>query len=170
MNILLAKIDDNMNSSTTFIHGVVLERIDIISIMNCDPEFTSDSVCCHSERINTSLPAEMNAFGVLFPDQILLEYNDSQYQAQTFVTSDVEFVGIDDTGRPLVEIAGYYTTSLSLRFLRFNIQFGEVDLPIQSPDSSSDNNIHMILAATSCYALDRSTTDYNHSSPCHKVT
>jgi hypothetical protein len=49
----------------------------------------------------------------------------------------------------MVEIAGYYTPSLSLRFLRFNIQFWEVDLPIQSSDSSSsDNNIHMILAAT----------------------
>jgi hypothetical protein len=65
----------------------------------------------------------MNAFGVLFPYQYLLEYNDSQYQAQTFVASNVKFDGADDTGRPMVEIAGYYTPSLSLRFLRFNIQF-----------------------------------------------
>ena len=144
MNILLGKIDNNISSLTTFIHGVVLERIDIVSRVNCNPDFINDSVCCHSERINTFLPAEMNAFGVLLPDQYLLEYNDSRYQAQIFVTSDFDFFGTDDMGRPKFEIAGYYTTSLSLRFLRFNIQFGEIQ------SSSNNDNIHnvMILSAT----------------------
>ena len=143
MNILLGKIDNNINSSTTLISGLVLGRLDIVSTAKCNPELINDGVCCHSERINVSLPAEMNAFGVLLPDQFLLEYNDSQYQAQTFIANNFGLVGIDDIGRPHFEIAGHYT-SLSLRFLRFNIQ---EDLPSQLSDSNSAN-IRMILLAT----------------------
>ena len=143
MNILLGRIDNNITSSTTIIHGVVLERVDIISTAKCNPEFTNDGVCCHSERIDVSLPAEMNAFGVLLPDQYLLEYNNSRYQAQTFVAGNFGFVGTDNIRRAQFEIAGHYE-SLSLRFLRFNIQAG---LPSQSSDSNSAN-IRRILSAT----------------------
>ena len=62
---------------------------------------------------------------------------------QTFVASNFDFVGVDDISRVQFEIAGHYE-SLSLRFLRFNIQ---ADLPSQSSDSNSAN-IRMIFLAT----------------------
>ena len=93
--------------------------------MKCNSDLTDDkTVCCHSEQINTPLPAQMNGFAVFFPDQVLLEYNDSQYQVETFVTADFGTTGLNKNGQILFEATGY-TANLNLRFLRFGIQFGE---------------------------------------------
>jgi hypothetical protein len=112
--ILLRRLATDTGPTSTSISGTVLNRIDINTTVKC----TNDSVCCHSERINASLLAEMNAFGVIFPDQTLLEYNDSQYQVQTFVASDIEFLDLTSNGQMMFEATGF-TTNLNLRFLRF---------------------------------------------------
>ena len=135
ITILLGRLATNtVGSSSTSISGTVLEIISIDTTVKCSPDFTNN-VCCHSERINTTLPAEMNAFGVLLPEQSLLEYNDSQYQVQTFVTSDIVFAGVTSDGHVMFEASGF-TTNLNLRFLRFVIS-GEVTT--QPPPASSSS-------------------------------
>ncbi len=138
MNILLGRIDEK-SSAKTFISGTVIHRIDINDIMKCNPDLTNDNtVCCHSKQIDISLPTQMNGFAVLFPNQTLLEYNDSRYQVETFVTTDFNFPGVNSNGQPMFEVTGY-TTNLNLRFLRFGI--GE-------KTSQPDVNVTMIIAAT----------------------
>ena len=124
ITILLGRLATNtVGPSSISISGTVLEIISIDTTVKRSLDFTNN-VCCHSERINTTLPAEMNAFGVLLPEQSLLEYNDSQYQAQTFVVSDIVFSGVTSDGHVMFEASGF-TTNLNLRFLRFVIS-GEV--------------------------------------------
>ena len=136
ITILLGRLATNtVGPSSTSISGTVLERISIDTTVKCSPDFTNN-VCCHSERINTTLPAEMNAFGVLLPEQSLLEYNDSQYQAQTFVVNDIVFAGVTSDGQVKFEASGF-TTNLNLRFLRFVIS-GEVTT--QPPPASGSRH------------------------------
>ena len=124
MDILLGKID-RINSANTFISAIVLARININAIVTCNRELTdNNAVCCHSEQINISLPTQMNGFAVVFPNQALLEYNDSQYQVETFVTTAIDFIRINSNDQPILEVTGY-TTNLTLRFLRFVIEKNE---------------------------------------------
>ena len=133
---------DTVGPFTTSISGTVLDSINIDATVKCSPDFTNN-VCCHSEGINTILPAEMNAFGVFLPEQTLLEYNDSQYQAQTFVVGDINFIGVTSDDNVIFEASGF-TTNLNLRFLRFIIS-GEVATQ-PPPASNSDSRRETFLA------------------------
>ena len=137
---------DTVGPYSTSISGTVLDRISIDSTVKCSPDFTN-SVCCHSERINTTLPAEMNALGVFLPEQTLLEYNDSQYQAQTFVVGDINFIGETSDSHVIFEASGF-TTNLNLRFLRFIISGEVTTQPPPTSESDSENNSRREMIGT----------------------
>ena len=142
MNILLGRMDNDVNSSSTHLSGIVMERVDISTLVIC----TNDniSVCCHSEIINVSLPTGVNAFGVLWPKQNFLEYNDSQYQVQTFVSTEFNFIGTNSIGQPRFETYGH-TTNLSLRFLRFSIEKQQIESVTEPNSSSTTENLIMAI-------------------------
>ena len=127
--ILFGRLNSDTKQSSTFISGTILDLIEINTTVKCDPDFVSINACCHSERINSSLPTEMNAFGVIFPNQtqILLEYNDSQHQVQTFVATNADATGLTSRGQLMFESSGF-TTVLNLRVLRFVVS-GEITSP-----------------------------------------
>ena len=104
----------------TSLTGRVLEQIPINTTVQCIPELSNDSLCCHSERIPITLTNETNAFAVQFPNQILLEYNDSQSPVETFVASQVNVIGVGSNGLSIIQANGHFM-DLSLRFIRFAI-------------------------------------------------
>ena len=127
--ILYGRLNSDTKQSSSFISGTILDLIEINTTVKCDPDFTSANACCHSERINSSLPTEMNAFGIVFPNQtqILLEYNNSQHQVQTFVATNTDFTGLTSRRQFLFESTGF-TTVLNLRVLRFVVS-GDITPP-----------------------------------------
>lgn len=138
MNILLGRMDNDVNSSSAHVSGIVMERVDISTLVICAND--NISVCCHSEIINVSLPTGVNVFGVLWPKQNFLEYNDSQYQVQTFVSTEFNFIGTNSIGQPRFETYGH-TTNLSLRFLRFSTGKQQIDSDLEQNGSSTVNQI-----------------------------
>ena len=132
MAILLGSIDDMESSATTFTARVFIQET-IETIMNCNlGKQINDSVCCQSVRVNVTLPTQLlqqvNAFGVEFPNQTLLEYTDSQdnrSRVNTFVTNGMDFLGFEsnvDQQPVLVLQANGKFVDLNLRFLRFVIE------------------------------------------------
>ena len=104
----------------TSLTGRVLEQIPINTTVQCIPELSNDSLCCHSERITITLTNETNAFAIQFPNQILLEYNDSLSQVETFVATQVNVIGVGSNGLSIIQASGRFM-DLSLRFIRFII-------------------------------------------------
>ena len=141
MAIILARIDDARSDNTTFT-GIVLDSISINATVECNQELRNNHhVCCHSERIDTSLPIQMNGISVLFPNQRLLEYNDSQYQVETFVTDvqEADILKVDSNGQPIIQGNGYFM-NLNLRFLRFTIDDNESPETTKPPRPSGPPN------------------------------
>jgi hypothetical protein len=131
MSILLGSID-NIEPSDTSLMGRVFVQKTIESTVNCNiKQAMNNSVCCQSLRIDITLPTQLlqqvNAFGVEFPNQTLLEYsNDSQNNiVETFVGTSLDFRGFvntDDQEPVLMLQANGYFMDLSLRYLRLVIE------------------------------------------------
>ena len=100
--------------------GRILEQISINTTVECIPELSNDSLCCHSEKIAITLTNETNAFAVQFPNQILLEYNGSQSMVETFVASRVNVIGVGSNGLSIIQANGNFM-DLNLRFIQFII-------------------------------------------------
>ena len=79
--------------------GRVFTQVAIDTTVKCNLILTNDSVCCQSERINVTLPTQVlqqiNAFSIAFPNQTLLEYNDSQNMVNTI---SLDFRGFVSNG------------------------------------------------------------------------
>ena len=142
MTIFLAVIDE-ARSGNTSLTGTILDRIDINAVVNCNPKLSNDQVCCHSERIATSLRTEMNGIAVQFPNQRLLEYNDSQNQVETFVVTEANFIGRDNE-EPIFQGTGGFM-NLNLRFLRLVIDEIMEDEVMDLPTSKS-KTVNAIIA------------------------
>ena len=112
--------------------GRILEQISINTTVECIPELSIDSLCCHSEKIAVTLTNETNAFAVQFPNQILLEYNGSQSKVETFVASRTNVVRVDSNGLSIIQANGNFM-DLNLRFIQVVINpqnTTTTDLPI----------------------------------------
>jgi hypothetical protein len=140
ISILLGSIDKIEPSNTSFT-GRVFAQKTIESTVNCNiKKVINDGVCCQSVRVDVTLPTplsqQVNALGLEFPNQILLEYgNDSQNnRVETFVGTSLDFRGFvntDDQESVLMLQANGYFMDLSLRYLRLIIE--------ESPNSQSAN-------------------------------
>ena len=100
--------------------GRIVEQISINTTVECIPELSNDSLCCHSEKIAITLTNETNAFAVQLPNQILLEYNGSQSMVETFVASRVNVIGVGSNGLSIIQANGNFM-DLNLRFIQFII-------------------------------------------------
>ncbi len=102
--------------------GRILEQISINTTVECIPELSNDSLCCHSERIDITLTNETNAFAIQFPNQILLEYNtsESQSKVETFVATRANVIGVGSNGLSIIQANGNFM-DLNLRFIQFII-------------------------------------------------
>ena len=132
MAILLGNIDSMEPSATTFIGSVFIQET-IETMVNCNlGKQINDSVCCQSVRVDVTLPTQLlqqvNAFGVEFPNQTLLEYTDSQNnrsRVNTFVANGLDFIDFGssvDQQPVLILQANGKSVGLNLRFLRFVIE------------------------------------------------
>jgi hypothetical protein len=148
MSILLGSIDNVEPSDTSFTGRVFIQKT-IESMVNCNiKKAINNSMCCQSVRIDVTLSTQLlqqvNALGVEFPDQILLEYsNDSQNNiVETFIATSQDFLGFVSTGdqEPVLMLQGNGNfMNLSLRYLRFIIE--------ESPNSQSSNTTHSLALA-----------------------
>ena len=131
ITILLGSIDD-IESTTTFTGRVFIQET-IETMVNCNlRKQINDSVCCQSVRVNVTLPTQLlqqvNAFGVEFPNQTLLEYADSQdnrSRVNTFVVNNLDFLdfgSIVDQHPVFMLRANGEFIDRNLRFLRFVIE------------------------------------------------
>ena len=109
--------------------GRILEQISINTTVECIPELSIDSLCCHSEKVAVTLTNETNAFAVQFPNQILLEYNGSQSKVETFVASRTNVVRVDSNGLSIIQANGNFM-DLNLRFIQVVINPQNTNLPI----------------------------------------
>ncbi len=145
LSILLGSIDDVVPDGTSFTGRLFVQKT-INTTVNCNLKLTKDSVCCQSERINVSLPTQLqiNAFGIEFPNQTLLEYNDSENVVETFVGTSLDFRGfVNSPGaqQPVLMLQGNGRfMNLNLRFLRFVTE--------ESPDSNSGSVVNNIVLVT----------------------
>ena len=128
MSILLGSIDSIEPDGTSFT-GRVFTQVTIETTVKCNLILSNDSVCCQSERIEVTLPTQVlqqiNAFGIEFPNQTLLEYNDSQNIVKTFVATGLDFRGFvsNDDQEPVFMLqANGRFMNLNLRYLRFVIE------------------------------------------------
>jgi hypothetical protein len=132
MSILLGSIDSVKPSGKSFTGRVFIQETVNESTVDCNiKKVVNNSVCCQSVRINVTLSTQLlqqvNALGVEFPDQILLEYsNDSQNNiVETFVATSQDFRGFVSTGNqePVLMLQGNgHFMDLSLRYLRLVIE------------------------------------------------
>ncbi len=145
--ILLGSIDNIEPSGTSFTGRVFIQET-IESTVNCNiKKAMNDSVCCQSVRIDitlsTQLLQQINALGVEFPNQILLEYgNDSQNNiVETFVGTSLDFRGFGSTGDQepvlMLQVNGSFM-DLGLRYLRLVIE--------ESPNPQNTNTTLSSLA------------------------
>ena len=128
MSILLGSINvDDIEADGTTFTGRVFAQAVISTAVNCNlKKALNDSVCCQSVRIDVTLSTELiqqiNAFGVEFPNQTLLEYSDPLNMAKTFVASGLDFLGFSSNGGVLLLRANGQFMNLNLRYLRFVIK------------------------------------------------
>ncbi len=129
MSIFLGSIDNVVPDDTSFTGRLFVQKT-INTTVNCNPKLSIDSICCQSEQINVSLPTQqlqqINVFGIEFPNQTLLEYNDLESIVETFVGTTIDFRGfVNSPGaqQPVLMIQGNGRfMNLNLRFLRFVIE------------------------------------------------
>ena len=125
MAFILLRGNDIGSPTATTITVTLLETVTINTTVMCNG---SSDVCCDSPNIDVSLLAQADAFAIRFPDQLLLEYNESQSQVQTFVVEGFELRGAGDGG-PIFEARGYFTR-LNLRLLRFKTTSTNISVDI----------------------------------------